>query len=146
MSAGAKVPSPNRRRFLRQATATATGIALASSAGCLDLFGLGGGGATGRGGGPTFQDIYREDADVVVESAAALETETNRGNGRIVWIPSDTQIDITGRNLTVRNATIASGRSDEESGALIATSDRGHGSPAMVMPSSPSKKAAGSPA
>lgn len=38
---------------------------------------------------------------------------------------------MTGRNITVRNATIASGRSDEGAGGLIATTDRDRGSPAM---------------
>lgn len=121
----------DRRQFLRHATTVATGSTLAASAGCLELLGLANRGPAGLGGGPTFQDVHRNDADIVVESAGALVDEINQGDGRTIWIPNDTIIDLSGRNLTLRNTTIASGRSDESSGALLATQDRGRGSPAM---------------
>lgn len=75
MSGRGRDCSVGRRRFLKQATTAATGTILVGSAGCLSLLGLDGGGAAGMGGGPTFQDIHREDADVLVESAAALQSE-----------------------------------------------------------------------
>ncbi len=130
MRSEAYISSLDRRQFLKRTAATAAGTTLASSAGCLQLLGLSGS-PTGLNGGPTFQDVQREDADIVAESASTLEAEINRGGGRIIWIPSDTAIDLSGRNLTLRHVTIASGRSDDGSGALLATSDRGRGSPTM---------------
>lgn len=120
----------DRRQFLRDATAATAGATLGASAGCLELLGLTNRGPAGLGGGPTFQDVYRDDADAVVESAGALVDELTHDD-QIIWIPNDTTIDLSGRNLTLRNTTIASGRSDESSGALLATQDRGRGSPAM---------------
>ncbi|MFC6906989.1 twin-arginine translocation signal domain-containing protein [Halalkalicoccus tibetensis] len=119
----------DRRQFLRDATAVATGTALGASAGCLELLGLTDRGPTGLGGGPTFQDVHRDEADTVVESASVLVDELNQD--QTIWIPDDATIDMSGRSPTIQNATIASGRSEESSGALITTQDRGMTSPAM---------------
>lgn len=62
--------------------------------------------------------MHRDDADTGVESAGALVDDINQGDDHIIWIPNGVTIDLNGRNLTLRNTTIASGRSDKSAGAL----------------------------
>lgn len=62
--------------------------------------------------------MHRDDADTGVESAGALVDDINQGDDHIIWIPNGVTIDLSGRNLTLRNTTIASGRSDKSAGAL----------------------------
>lgn len=88
------------------------------------LFGPRGGTVPG-GEIPTYQDVYREDADVVVEDAAALADQLTNADGRIIWIPTGAQIDMSGRSGILSNVVVASGRTDGERGALITTDDRG---------------------
>lgn len=120
------------RRTFKDVTAITAGAALASTAGCFDLWGLGGGGGRGGmvpgGSAPTMQTITREDAHVVVEDAATLVDQLSYEDGRIIWIPSDAAIDMTGRDATIRNTTVASGRNEGRRGALIYTTDIGSGS------------------
>ncbi len=124
----------SRRSFLRAASAGAVGIV--GLAGCFApppevVDGDHGAGGTVPGGEiPTYQDVYREDADVIVADAGTLEAEFSEDDGQIVWVDTDTTIDMTGRSITLTSGILASGRTDGESGALITTEDRGINSPA----------------
>ena len=124
----------SRRSLLKHLGATAGAISIGSLAGCVifppDPTGSSGGGLVPGGEIPTVQTVHREDADVVVETADALEDELSLSDGQIIWVPTDATIDLAGRNLTIRNTVLASGRSEGESGALITTDDRGIDSPA----------------
>ena len=118
-----------RRRFL-------TGVAGAAAigiAGCTVEYsggGVVGSGSVPDGGAPTLQEITEADADVTVTSADELIELARSGGGLVIWIPSKTKIDLTGRNLIIDNTTIASGRNREQSGAVLTTSDEGFNSPA----------------
>lgn len=120
----------NRRAFLT----TVAGAAVVGLAGCtVEYNGLLGGPNAGRvpdGGAPTLQDIARDQADVEVTTADALVDHAARGDGRIIWIPNGTEIDLTGRDLVIRGTAVASGRNENQSGAVITTSDDGASSSA----------------
>lgn len=118
---------PSRRQFL----AGVAGATAAGMAGCTIEYnggGVVGSGSVPDGGAPTLQEITEADADVTVTSADGL-IEVSR-SGDVVWIPPGTKIDLTGRNLTIEGTTIASGRNEEQSGAVLVTSDEGFNSPA----------------
>jgi hypothetical protein len=132
---GQRTHAHSRRDILRLAGAALTGSAAIGLAGCVDEdnpafdvanpLARSAGGTTPGGEIPTYQDVYREDADVIVADAGTLEQELAAGNGQIVWVDSDTHIDMTGQNATLDNTVLASGRSEGDSGALITTDDRG---------------------
>lgn len=84
----------------------------------------------GGKGAPAAAKPRREDADYVVRDAAALATRAKEA-GKLVWIPDDAAIDITGRTLDVY-ATVASSRGQGDSeGALVYSNDKGKDSHAF---------------
>lgn len=119
------------RRTLRDVTGITAATALVSTAGCLDLMGLGGpsGGAIPAGGAPSLQTVSEDDADVVVHSVDALIDYAARGGGLVIWIPAGLELDFSGRDLVIRGTTVASGRSKNGEGAIIRTTDEGANSP-----------------
>ena len=131
MSSESEDTSASRRRFLQQAAAAAAGTALVSSAGCLDLFGLGGGRPGGVSGGaiPHRQEIQAEDADVAVGSEGDLREQVDQQDGRVIWVPADAEIDLTGDDLYIENVVVASGRGEGERGGVIFSEDVGSNSP-----------------
>lgn len=118
-------------RTLRDVTGITAAATLVSTAGCLQLFGLGGpsGGSIPTGGAPTLQTVTEDDADVVVRSADALIDYAAQGGGLVIWIPPELQIDLSGRDLIIRGTTVASGRNENQEGAIISTTDEGANSP-----------------
>lgn len=125
-----------RRDILRLSGAAFTGSLGLTLAGCVDEdnpaydvphpFA----GAVGAVGDiPALQTVQREDADVEVSTANELETAVASADGDIIWIADDATIDLTGQDLTVSNAVIASGRGGESEGGVITTDDQGSSSP-----------------
>lgn len=125
-----RLTAQTRRRFLTTAGVTGAAV-LGSTAGCLDLLGLtprgGAGGAASLGAGAAFPDVSEEDATDYATTGDELDQLAGSGGGRIIWIPEDVQIDLTGRTITVENAWVASGRTQESTGAVIF--DEGRGAP-----------------
>lgn len=114
-----------RRSFLKALGAGAG--ATVALAGCIapppSVTDGGGVGAVPGGAIPHQQAVSREDADYVVEEASVLAEHiaatANGGTPRVIWIPNDAKVDMTGRDGTLRNITVASGRTEGVSGGLI---------------------------
>lgn len=88
-----------------------------------------GGGVVPGGDIPHAQDITRDQADVEVASADALRDNVANQDGRVIWIPDGTTIDLSGGDLYLENVVIASSRGGESAGGVITTSDQGSNSP-----------------
>lgn len=129
MSDGGSLKRRSLRETFRDATAITAGATLLSTAGCLDLFGLGGGSIAG-GQIPTRQELSPEDADVAARAPGELREHASAQDGRVIWIPDDAVLDFTGSDLTLRNVTLASGRGSNSPGGAIRTEDEGANSPA----------------
>lgn len=128
-----RLPNTSRRRFL----ASAATVGLGATAGCLDLlFGPAGGpgGTVPTGEIPYRQDITREDADVIVDTAdqlrAAVANARTDSSVSVIWIPDGILINLTGADLHIENVAVASARGAGTTGARLVTDDEGQHSPA----------------
>lgn len=84
----------------------------------------------GGKGAPAAAKPKREDADYVVRSASSLAARAKEA-GKLVWIPDDAAINISGMTLDVY-ATVASSRGHGDSeGALVYSNDKGKDSHAF---------------
>ena len=123
----------SRRSFLKRIGTTASAAGLAAVAGCVvappDPTGSSGGAAAPGGDIPHRQALSPDDADVEVTTADQLESEAAAADGRVIWIPNDTTIDLTGQDLSLENVVVASGRGEGNTGGIITTTDQGSNSP-----------------
>lgn len=121
-------------RTMKRVTALTAGVTLASSAGCLGLFspppGSGAGGMAPGGAVPHRQEIFPQDAHATATSVGELQNYVDEFNdGEIVWLPNEGTYDLTGSDLLLENVTVASGRTEGQSGAQIISNDEGSNSP-----------------
>lgn len=124
-------PTVSRRSLLKAgAAATAVGVA-----GCIAPPPTSGGGAGPihggvAGGSHAMQDLTENDTDYTATTTGQLLRHIEAADGRSVWLPPGNHYDYSGRDLTLTNITIASGRNKDQMGAIITTTDQGASSPA----------------
>lgn len=128
-----------RRSILKTGGVALGAVVAGSLAGCVsednpiydtpNPFAPSGGAAAPGGDIPHRQELSPDDADVEVTSASELVSEASAADGRVIWIPTDATIDLTGQDLTLENVVVASGRGEGETGGVITTSDQGANSP-----------------